>query len=111
VITGVARSHTVFQEEVFGPVLSVTAIDSVEEAIGAANDSRYGLTAAVWSDNIKSANTVARELRSGTVWVNTFDRADFGVPFGGFGQSGHGRAKSIHAMGKYSDLKSVWLEY
>lgn len=110
VVADVSRRDELFQEEVFGPVLSVTPIDSFEDAIATANDSRYGLTAAVWSQNVNTAIRAARAIRAGTVWINTFDRADFAVPFGGFGQSGFGRAKSLHAIEKYSDLKSIWLE-
>lgn len=111
VVADVLRQDELFQEEVFGPVLSVTPVDSFPDAIAAANDSRYGLTAAVWSQNVNTAMRAARAVRAGMVWVNTFDRADFAVPFGGFGQSGYGRAKSLHALEKYSDLKSVWMEF
>ncbi|MGO9900846.1 MAG: aldehyde dehydrogenase family protein [Solirubrobacteraceae bacterium] len=111
VVDDVGCQDALFQEEVFGPVLSVTSFKDADDAIAKANDSRYALTSAVWSDNIHTAMKVARAVKAGTVWVNTFNRNDLGVPFGGFKQSGHGRAKSLHAIEKYSDLKSTWIEW
>lgn len=110
VLDGVARTARVFQEEVFGPVLAVTKFSADSEAVAIANDSSYGLAGAVWSRDLNRALSTARDVRVGVMWVNTYDSSDFGVPFGGFGQSGYGRAKSLHALEKYSDIKSLWVE-
>jgi gamma-glutamyl-gamma-aminobutyraldehyde dehydrogenase len=96
------------REEIFGPVLSVITFDTVEEAIRIANDSDYGLAAAVWTSNLTTAHEVARSLRAGTVWVNCYDEGgDMNFPFGGYKQSGNGRDKSLHALEKYTELKST----
>jgi len=99
---------TVAREEIFGPVLSVITFDTVEEAVEIANDSQYGLAAAVWTSNLTIAHEVARSLRAGTVWVNCYDEGgDMNFPFGGYKQSGNGRDKSLHALDKYTELKST----
>ena len=67
------------------------------------------LAAAVWTSDVSRAHRVARELRAGVVWVNCFDKGDISAPFGGFKQSGFGRDKSIHALDKYADLKTIWI--
>ncbi|MCX4161261.1 MULTISPECIES: aldehyde dehydrogenase [Paraburkholderia] len=96
------------REEIFGPVLSVITFDTVEEAVQIANDSDYGLAAAVWTANLTTAHEVARSLRAGTVWVNCYDEGgDMNFPFGGYKQSGNGRDKSLHALEKYTELKST----
>ena len=96
------------REEIFGPVLSVITFDTVEEAVRIANDSDYGLAAAVWTGNLTTAHEVARSLRAGTVWVNCYDEGgDMNFPFGGYKQSGNGRDKSLHALEKYTELKST----
>jgi len=100
----------VAREEIFGPVLTVIPFDDVEEAIAQANDSDYGLAAAVWSDNLREAHRIARRLRGGTVWINCFDHTSINAPFGGFKQSGFGRDKSLHAFDKYSELKTTWVD-
>jgi 4-(gamma-glutamylamino)butanal dehydrogenase len=96
------------REEIFGPVLSVITFDTVEEAVRIANDSEYGLAAAVWTSNLTTAHEVSRSLRAGTVWVNCYDEGgDMNFPFGGYKQSGNGRDKSLHALEKYTELKST----
>ncbi|MFN3988077.1 MAG: aldehyde dehydrogenase [Rhodocyclaceae bacterium] len=97
------------REEIFGPVLSVIRFDTEEEAVAMANDSSYGLQAAVWSSNLDRAHRVARALRAGTVHVNQYDDDDITVPFGGYKQSGNGRDKSLHALEKYTELKTTWI--
>jgi acyl-CoA reductase-like NAD-dependent aldehyde dehydrogenase len=99
----------IIQEEVFGPVLALQRADSVEQAIELANGTDYGLAAAVWSSNITTAHRLARRLRAGTVWVNTFDVSSLMTPFGGFKQSGHGRDRSLHALDAYTHLKTTWV--
>ncbi|MGH8130253.1 MAG: aldehyde dehydrogenase family protein, partial [Steroidobacteraceae bacterium] len=98
------------REEIFGPVLSAITFKDVDEAIRIANDVSYGLTAAVWSRDITTAHRVAKSLRAGTVFVNCYDADDITVPFGGFKQSGNGRDKSLHAMDKYTELKTTWID-
>ncbi|NYH16439.1 aldehyde dehydrogenase [Paraburkholderia bryophila] len=103
-----ATGAKVAREEIFGPVLSVITFDTVEEAIKIANDSEYGLAAAVWTSNLTTAHEVSRKLRAGTVWVNCYDEGgDMNFPFGGYKQSGNGRDKSLHALEKYTELKST----
>lgn len=98
------------QEEIFGPVLGIIPFSDVTQAIQIANDSRFGLAASVWTSNINVAHTVSQKLKAGTVWVNCFDSSDITVPFGGFKESGFGRDKSLHAIDKYTQLKTIWIE-
>ncbi|MEN3813601.1 aldehyde dehydrogenase [Chromobacterium piscinae] len=102
---------TICREEIFGPVLSVITFDDVDEAVRIANDSQYGLGAAVWTQDISTAHKVARQLRAGTVWVNCYEEGgDMNLPFGGYKQSGNGRDKSLHALEKYTELKSTLIK-
>ncbi|WP_179401035.1 aldehyde dehydrogenase [Burkholderia guangdongensis] len=100
---------TVARDEIFGPVLSVIEFGDIDEAVSLANDTEYGLAAAVWSDDLTTAHRVAARLRAGTVWVNGYGDGsdDMNFPFGGYKQSGNGRDKSLHALEKYSELKST----
>ena len=91
------------REEIFGPVISVLRFETEAEAVAMANDSPYGLQAAVWSHDINRAHRVSRALRAGTVHVNQYDEDDITVPFGGVKQSGNGRDKSLHALDKYTE--------
>jgi len=97
------------QEEIFGPVLAVLRFRTEEEAIAIANDSSYGLHAAVWTRKLDRAVRVSRALKAGTVHVNQYDEDDITVPFGGVKQSGNGRDKSLHAFDKYTELKTTWM--
>jgi gamma-glutamyl-gamma-aminobutyraldehyde dehydrogenase len=107
----VPPSARIAREEIFGPVLAVIGVDSEAEAVAVANDSPFGLAASVWSDDLRQAHRVAGLLRAGTVSVNTVDALDVTTPFGGFGQSGFGRDLSLHAMGKFTALKTTWVKY
>lgn len=109
IFDGVANSMRIAREEIFGPVLSVISVADATEAVGVANDSDYGLAAAVWSDDVNVLLKVAKELKAGVVYANCYDADDITVPFGGFKQSGIGRDKSLHALEKYTELKSTWL--
>jgi acyl-CoA reductase-like NAD-dependent aldehyde dehydrogenase len=102
-------ADAIVQEEVFGPVLAIQRADDVEHAIALANGTGYGLAAAVWSSNVSTAHRVARRLRAGTVWVNTFDISSLTTPFGGVRDSGHGRDRSLHALDAYTHLKTTWV--
>jgi gamma-glutamyl-gamma-aminobutyraldehyde dehydrogenase len=105
----VAHEHTISREEIFGPVLSVIAFDTEEQALRMANDTEYGLAAGVWTQDISRAHRVARKLRAGSVWVNYWDGGDMTAPFGGYKQSGNGRDKSLHAFDKYTEMKATWI--
>jgi gamma-glutamyl-gamma-aminobutyraldehyde dehydrogenase len=109
VFDGVRNDMRIAQEEIFGPVLSVIRFKDEAEAIRLANDTRYGLQASVWSRHLDRAHRVAKALRAGTVHVNQYDEDDITVPFGGYKQSGNGRDKSLHALDKYTELKTTWI--
>ena len=98
-------------EEIFGPVLSVITVSSVEQAIEVANSTDYGLTASVYSANGKRALQAARALRAGTVSVNCYSEGDITTPFGGYKHSGFGgRDNSVHAHDQYTELKTIWID-
>ena len=109
VFDGVDNRMRIAQEEIFGPVLSTLNFKDADEAIRIANDTIYGLAAAVWTRDINKAHKAAKALRAGLVWVNCFDDDDITTPFGGYKQSGLGRDKSLHALEKYTELKTTWI--
>lgn len=96
------------REEIFGPVLALLEYTEPEQAVAMANDSVYGLAASVWSDNLGNAIRIGQRIKAGTVWLNTYDEVDMTTPFGGIKQSGFGRDRSLHALEKYSYLKTTW---
>jgi acyl-CoA reductase-like NAD-dependent aldehyde dehydrogenase len=98
VFDDVTRDMTIAREEIFGPVLATLTFDGVEEAIELANDSMYGLAAAVWTSDVKKAHYVASRLKAGTVWINTYNLYDPASPFGGYKESGYGRDLGRHAV-------------
>lgn len=110
VLDNVHNDMRVAREEIFGPVLVTIEYDELEEAVTIANDSEYGLAAALWCRDITKAHLIARQLRAGTVWINAFDHTSINAPFGGYKQSGHGRDKSLHAFEKVTELKTTWVE-
>lgn len=103
------QTATPMREEIFGPVLGVSRFADEAEAIALANDSIYGLGAGLWTADLGRAHRVAKRLRAGLVWVNCYADGDISVPFGGVKQSGFGRDKSLHALDKYADLKTTWM--
>jgi len=102
--TGVQPSHTIAREEVFGPVLSVMSFRTPEEAISRANNTPYGLAAGVWTDKGSKIFDVARKLKAGVVWCNTYNRFDPASPFGGYKESGFGREGGVHGLRAYVEV-------
>ncbi len=109
IFTGVRNDMRIAQEEIFGPVAAVIEVADVEEAISVANDTIYGLAAAVWTSDLVKAHKVARGINAGTIWINGSGMYDPSVSFGGFKQSGFGRELGIHSMESYTEMKSVWM--
>jgi 4-(gamma-glutamylamino)butanal dehydrogenase len=110
VFTDVRNDMTIAREEIFGPVLSVITFRDLDEAIALANDTPYGLAASLWTSDLSTAHRASRALRAGTVWVNCFEEGDLTVPFGGRKASGFGADKSLHAMEKFTTLKTTWIQ-
>ncbi|MEV6217330.1 aldehyde dehydrogenase family protein [Nocardia sp. NPDC051833] len=110
VFTGVTNDMTIAREEIFGPVLSVLKYDTVEEAIAIANDTEYGLSAAVWSRDNQRALEVARQIEAGSVWVNDFHNISQYLPFGGYKQSGTGRELGPDALGEFTQDKGITVD-
>lgn len=106
----VTPSMTLAREEVFGPILSIIPFENEAEALRIANASEYGLASAVWTSNLSCAHRMVRGIRAGVVHVNTYGGADNSVPLGGVKQSGNGHDKSLHALDKYVDLKTAWIQ-
>lgn len=99
------------RQEIFGPVLVSIPFDTEEEALSIANDTIYGLAGAVFTRDMDRAHRFSEAIHAGTVWVNTYDMSNFATPFGGFKQSGFGRDRSVHAIDKYCDYKTIWQQF
>jgi len=110
IFTGVNNQMRIAREEVFGPVLSALTFSSFDEAMAIANDTSYGLAAGIWTRDLVTAHRFLREVRAGNAYVNTYDRGDLSLPFGGYKQSGFGRDKSLHALENYTQLKSTFID-
>lgn len=112
IVEGVSPEHTIFSEEIFGPVLAVTSFQDIEEAIALANASEYGLNAGLFSSDISTVMRVVPRIRVGMVYVNGYGNGGgVEVPFGGFGRSGIGRQKGIDAARSYTQIKSVTVHF
>jgi aldehyde dehydrogenase (NAD+) len=99
----------VSQEEVFGPFVTVTTFRSDDEALRIANEVEYGLGGGLWTRDVSRAHSIASQIRTGMVWINTYKRVNPGSPFGGVGRSGYGREMGFEAIREYTEAKSVWL--
>ena len=106
----VRNDMRIAQEEVFGPVVCLIPFTDEDEAIAIGNASMYGLAAGVWTRDIARAHRVCARLRAGTVWINTYRRTSYAVPFGGVRQSGLGRENGAAAVEEYTEVKSVWID-
>lgn len=106
----VKNNMRVAQEEIFGPVTSVITFKNEEDLIKEANDTIYGLSAGIWTKDITRAHRFAKDIKAGTVWINTFNMFNAASPFGGFKQSGYGREMGKHALELYTHVKSVWVD-
>lgn len=109
VFVDAASSMRIVREEIFGPVLTALPWKDVDDLLAMANDSPYGLSAGIWTNDIKQAHRAAAALKAGSVWVNCYNLVDPATPFGGFKQSGWGREHGRQAMELYSETKSVWV--
>lgn len=110
IVAGVQPENSLAQHEVFGPVLAVIPFDSEEEAVRIANDTDFGLAAAVWKADLSRAHRMVKAIKAGVVHVNTYGGADVTVPLGGVKQSGNGHDKSLHAFDKFFDIKTAWIK-
>src|SRR5438128_64443 len=109
VFDGAKPGMKIVDEEIFGPVLAVLTFDSEEEGIRLANRSLYGLAAGIWTKDVQKAHRVARAIKAGTVWVNTYNFYDPAAPFGGYKFSGFGRDLGREALDNYTETKTVWI--
>ncbi|WP_144984050.1 aldehyde dehydrogenase family protein [Halomonas sp. C22] len=110
VLVDVTPDMEIAQQEVFGPVLIAMAFDDEAQAVRLANDTRFGLAGAVWSQDVARAHRVAGQLRAGTVWINSYKAISVMSPFGGFGDSGFGRSSGLDGLREYTVPQSVWVE-
>ncbi|RSL29472.1 aldehyde dehydrogenase [Salibacterium salarium] len=110
IITGLDRGARCVREEIFGPVVTVIPFDLEDEVIGQVNDSHYGLSASIWTNDLRRAHRVANEIDIGIIWVNTWFLRDLRTPFGGMKHSGIGREGGAHSFDFYSELKNVCIK-
>ncbi|MCA9057588.1 MAG: aldehyde dehydrogenase family protein, partial [Planctomycetaceae bacterium] len=107
VFTHVDDGMDIARDEIFGPVMSILKFRNIEEVVARANNTNYGLAAAVWTRDVKKAHQMAAAIQAGTVWVNCYDVFDAGAPFGGFKMSGIGREMGEAGLAAYTELKTV----
>jgi aldehyde dehydrogenase (NAD+) len=109
IFNGVNNDMKIAREEIFGPVLATLTFNDIDEVVDLANRNPYGLAAAVWTRDVKKAHMLSRQLKAGTVWINTYGPLNAALPFGGYKNSGYGRELGMHAIEHYTELKMVWL--
>jgi acyl-CoA reductase-like NAD-dependent aldehyde dehydrogenase len=109
IFTEVQDDMAIACEEIFGPVLPIFSFETEEEVIARANNTQYGLAAGLWTRDVARAHRVAAALKSGVVWINTYDMFDAAAPFGGFKSSGFGRENGREVIDAYTEVKAVWL--
>ena len=110
IFVDVTPDMRIAREEVFGPILCLIPFKDEDDAVQIANDTRFGLAAGVWTNDIKRAHRMTRRLRAGTVWVNTYRRTNYATPFGGMKESGLGRENGLDAIYEFTETKSVWID-
>lgn len=111
IIEGLDNQSQCNQQEIFGPVITIQAFDSDEQALALANESQYGLAATIWTGNLKRAHRLAEQLNTGIVWVNCWMLRDLRTPFGGMNHSGVGREGGLEAMRFFTEAKNVCIKY
>ena len=109
IMANAGQDMRIVKEEIFGPVLSALRWNDADDLVAQANDSDFGLSAGIWTNDLKQAHRLAAAVKAGTVWINCFNLVDNATPFGGFKQSGWGREHGRQAMELYSEIKSVWV--
>ena len=110
VLTETDPSMRVQAEEIFGPVVTVTPFDDISEVPTVGNDTKFGLAAGIWTNDLSKAHKAARDLRAGTVWVNCYNVFDAALPFGGYKESGWGREMGAEALENYTETKAVCIQ-
>jgi phenylacetaldehyde dehydrogenase len=109
ILTDTTHAMRVVREEIFGPVLVAMRWTDVDDLIDKANDSPYGLSAGLWTNDLTQAHRIAAAIKAGTVWVNCYNLTDPASPFGGYKQSGWGREMGRAVLDQYTETKSVWV--
>jgi aldehyde dehydrogenase (NAD+) len=108
--TGITNDSQIAREEVFGPVGAILRFSDEDDAVRLANDTRYGLAAAIWTESLRRAHRLIPRMRAGTVWLNNYRVVEYSRPFGGFQNSGIGREMGIDALHAYTEVKSVFID-
>ena len=111
IIEGLSNQCRTNQEEIFGPVVTITPFEGVEQAIELANESQYGLSATIWTTALKKAHNVASHINAGVIWINTWLQRDLRTPFGGMKQSGLGREGGLEAYRFFTECKNVCVNF